>query len=81
MGHTREVSRSVIDDICHRLKWIEEAIYRLQNKKRRSIPIYEKARLPNNLPNGLLFFTDDTFQFGLVLDDTIYYANVEETSL
>ncbi len=81
MGRTIGVSRTVLDDICHRLKSLEIAVHRLQMKKRNYIPIYDKGRLPYSVHTGLLFFTDDTKQFGLKIDDQIYYADTEETQL
>jgi hypothetical protein len=81
MGRTVPVSRTVIDDICHRLKRLEIAIHRQQNRKRKTIPVYDKHRLPYNMPMGTLFFTDDSHEFGFKLEGRIYYAKTKATNL
>jgi hypothetical protein len=78
---SRNVSTSILDDICHDLKILERMVFQLQNRRMRTIPIYDKDHLPNDLPNGLLFFTLDSEQFGMVIDDSLYYADTEETVL
>lgn len=80
MGNTRTVSRSVIDDICHRLKWLETAVYRLQNKKRHGIPIYDKDHLPAIINDGVIFFTADSHEFGIILGGNIFYAKTKKTA-
>jgi hypothetical protein len=81
MGRTTTVPKTVIDDICHRLKWLEIAVHRQQNRKRKTIPVYDKARLPYSMPVGTLFFTDDSHEFGFKLADGIHYAETTVTSL
>jgi len=78
---SKAVHRTVLDDICGRIKWLERAVFKLQNNKLRGIPVYDAYHLPHDMPNGLLFFAIDTGQFGMVIDDTIYYADTEITPI
>lgn len=78
---SREVSTSILDNICHDLKVLERLIHKLQNRRSRTIPLYDKDQLPRDMPNGLLFFTVDSEQFGLVIDDAVFYANTVEVPL
>jgi len=71
---SRAVRTSILDDICHDLKVLERMVFRLQNRRNRTIPIYDKTHLPNEMPNGLIFFALDSKEFGLVIDNSIHYA-------
>lgn len=77
---SRTVSQNVFDDVCHRMKWLETHIKRLQNKRTRTIPIWDKAQLPSEIPDGTIFFAQDASQFGFKIDGNIYYADTTATA-
>lgn len=75
------VPRTIFDNVCHELKTAYKQINYLQNYRSASIPIYDMDDLPDDLPDGLLFFALDTEQFVFIVDGSMYTAETEETVL
>ena len=72
---SRTISRTVLDDLCHRVKWLEVAIMRLQNKRTVTIGVYASGHVPQDLGDGVLYFTSDTHKFVMRIDGHSYQAN------
>lgn len=63
MGRLTSSSQDIIADLQRQIRELEERLGRVENRKKITIPVYNKGSLPDMIEQEIFIGTDNSFNF------------------